>query len=499
MNELADGTIRAHPNGLGKTQRIVIFILLLAFIIRILGITRESIWLDEAMTGLRSQMNLWDLIENISPKDHLPLYFVSIWILEKIAGNSELVLRLPSAVLGALTVIPVFFIGSRFSRRVGIMAAFLTAINPSLIYYSQEARMYAPMAFLAALSLYYSFEMIKPSRISKKHAIFGLVITNTVLFYLHYFSAIFIAVETLSIFACDLIMNRRRIRKESILMVLPNIISFIIFLPWLSFILIRYPFSGHTTGGGLELSPFLLYATYFFLGGTYKFYYELEFGIPFIASLWMLIAAILGTIYLTSRGSRDKVSRRMWIFFIPMLVVPTLSVYIISYCWQSIYNYRYFIFIMPALVIMSSLGIDYLLKSITKITNYRELLRIMIILFIPLFLLTADVFMFAREDKSDWRGATLHIENNLGDDDIILPQPAHQRYTMYYYAPDLPIRSISANPTNVTELFEDHEVIWLVTYQYRDLDYFGFIDLLNNRTVEKIEGFSGLNVWRFSR
>ena len=49
----------------------------------------------------------------------------------------------------------VYLIASRlFDKRTGLIAALFAAINPFLIYYSQEARMYEMLAALAALLFY---------------------------------------------------------------------------------------------------------------------------------------------------------------------------------------------------------------------------------------------------------------------------------------------------------------------------------------------------------
>jgi mannosyltransferase len=86
-----------------------------------------------------------------------PLYYILEWLwtsglgFGKAAGD----LRLLSAVFGTLTV-PVAYLAGRelSSRRAGVFAAALVALNPFLIWYSQEARAYALLILLIALGLY---------------------------------------------------------------------------------------------------------------------------------------------------------------------------------------------------------------------------------------------------------------------------------------------------------------------------------------------------------
>ena len=62
-----------------------------------------------------------------------------------------------------------------------VLAAFLLAINPFHIYYSQEFRSYMLMCLLGTLSVYYL----------KKHNFKLLTLANVLLFYTHY-SSIFL-------------------------------------------------------------------------------------------------------------------------------------------------------------------------------------------------------------------------------------------------------------------------------------------------------------------
>ncbi len=73
----------------------------------------------------------------------------------RIFGDSETAIRSLSALFGILLVWLVYQIAVRlFDRRTALIATFFVAINPFLIYYSQEARMYEMLAALTGL-LYY--------------------------------------------------------------------------------------------------------------------------------------------------------------------------------------------------------------------------------------------------------------------------------------------------------------------------------------------------------
>jgi hypothetical protein len=83
-----------------------------------------------------------------------PLYYALAWGWAKAFGTGEVGIRSLSALLGAATV-PVAFLAAReaASSRAGLIAAAIVAVNPMLIWYSQEARSYALLVLLGAISL----------------------------------------------------------------------------------------------------------------------------------------------------------------------------------------------------------------------------------------------------------------------------------------------------------------------------------------------------------
>jgi mannosyltransferase len=84
-----------------------------------------------------------------------PLYYVLAWGWSKGFGNGQDDLRLLSAIFGTLTV-PAAFLAARelASRRAGLIAAALVALDPFLLWYSQEARSYALMVLFATVGLF---------------------------------------------------------------------------------------------------------------------------------------------------------------------------------------------------------------------------------------------------------------------------------------------------------------------------------------------------------
>jgi 4-amino-4-deoxy-L-arabinose transferase-like glycosyltransferase len=82
-----------------------------------------------------------------------PLYYALAWLWTQITGTGEAGLRSLSALVGVLTVPVAYLLGAELrGRRAGIAAAALVAVNPMLLWYSQEARAYSLFVLLAALA-----------------------------------------------------------------------------------------------------------------------------------------------------------------------------------------------------------------------------------------------------------------------------------------------------------------------------------------------------------
>jgi mannosyltransferase len=83
-----------------------------------------------------------------------PLYYAVAWVWTQITGTGEWGLRSLSALAGVATIPVAYLIGRELrGRDTGLLAAALVAVNPMLVWYSQEARAYALLVLFCALSL----------------------------------------------------------------------------------------------------------------------------------------------------------------------------------------------------------------------------------------------------------------------------------------------------------------------------------------------------------
>jgi mannosyltransferase len=122
-----------------------------------------------------------------------PLYYALAWAWTQLTGTGEFGLRSLSALAGVATVPVAYLIGIELrGRRAGLLAAALVAVNPMLLWYSQEARAYALLVLLCAVSLLYCVRALR----SGSHRDFLLWgVASGLALATHYFAAFAIAAE----------------------------------------------------------------------------------------------------------------------------------------------------------------------------------------------------------------------------------------------------------------------------------------------------------------
>ncbi len=132
---------------------------LLALWVRLHNLTYHSLWFDEVMSVHWARSELSRILEvsmNLVEDRLPPLYYLLLHGWRLLLGDGEVSVRLPSVLLGVLLVPVVYRLGADlFGRRVAVLAAALTALNPFLVWYSQEARMYALAVLLVSLGTWF--------------------------------------------------------------------------------------------------------------------------------------------------------------------------------------------------------------------------------------------------------------------------------------------------------------------------------------------------------
>lgn len=148
---------------------------LLAAVPRLLGLRAQSLWVDEILTwhAVRPGHNL-DFWEQLHDTIQGPLYTAIAWLLVRL-GDPELMMRLPLAVAGVLTI-PAFGIlaGRLLDGRSARLAVLLLAINPFHVWYSQEGRGYGLLMFFGVLAAI-AYLDLAAGRLKRRNIIFFIL------------------------------------------------------------------------------------------------------------------------------------------------------------------------------------------------------------------------------------------------------------------------------------------------------------------------------------
>ena len=133
---------------------VLTFILGIAAYLRLAGLGAESLWLDEGYTVAFTGLPFGKMMAYIATRDvHPPLYYILIKIWRNL-GDSEVLLRLPSAVFGVAAVAYMWsLVEEHWGAAAAAASSLLLATSAAAIYFSQEARMYSLLLLLTVLSL----------------------------------------------------------------------------------------------------------------------------------------------------------------------------------------------------------------------------------------------------------------------------------------------------------------------------------------------------------
>src|SRR5271170_4274084 len=124
-----------------------------ALALRLYGLGDKPFWLDLASLR-RATASLPDLVVDSLNNNHYPSYFLLLWLVGQI-GTSQWLLRLPSAVFGAIGASMTCAIGTRAAGRPsGAIAGLLMAVSPFEVQFGQEARSYTLVSCLILTALF---------------------------------------------------------------------------------------------------------------------------------------------------------------------------------------------------------------------------------------------------------------------------------------------------------------------------------------------------------
>jgi uncharacterized membrane protein len=171
-------------------------LIVLAAAIRIITIDNQSFWQDEALTAYEAQLPFGAMLHTVAHVETTPpLYFVLIWAWGHVFGTGEIALRSVSTIAG-VALVPIAYLAARelISRWAGVLAAAFTAVNPFMIWYSQEARAYMLLGALCGASFLF---FVRARRDPSRRWLAWWAVCSSLAVMTHFFAGFLVAPEAL--------------------------------------------------------------------------------------------------------------------------------------------------------------------------------------------------------------------------------------------------------------------------------------------------------------
>jgi len=384
-------------------------ILLVAAILRFYHIDYQSVWLDEIHTINEANPNksfseVYDALLVSEP--HPPLYFFLVHILFQIFGYTTIVVRVLAAVIGIAGVASIYFLGKEiYNKKVGLYSTALLAINYFHLYYSQDARMYPLLFLMTTISFLYLIRFIKqPSY--KSAILYGLF--STLMIYCHFF-ALFALFSQYLILLYFVIKPHETTRKNFFLYSLTSgLMTLVLYLPTFKL----FQKTAEIKSIWIQMPTLDVYTQFFkdFFGQSEI---VLLFVVPIVLLFFIHLFKAKNAQKFTIEPNKDKLVFSFFVLFVWISVTLLLPL-IRTYTTLPMLINRYFINILPAVIIIVAIGLSYI---------RNEVVRYGMLSIIVLFSLTDIIVVkhyYKSPNKTQFREVTQFIlDNNTAKDPVI--------------------------------------------------------------------------------
>ncbi|GBL18680.1 hypothetical protein EMGBS3_03860, partial [Anaerolineaceae bacterium] len=347
------------------------------------------------------------------------------WI--AIAGSSELALRWPSVLAGAVLVALTYRLGRALAWQAAAAgAAALAAFNPFLVWYAQDARVYSLLAALVLGAAWLTW------RAAQKRD-WQLWVWAGCLWWLALFAHYFAALALASILLALIVAAHTRARWRAAFGMSAGIT--LAQLPWLAYVaplLVGHSKSWISAAGSMEVLWRLL--TVFSAGQASAGASPMNQA---IGALVLAALLIWGSVLLLRRALRAAA----WV--LALAVGTPLWLWLLSF-YRPVFTEQYALVALPGVCLLAAAGLSGLAAAGWWGKAGRSFAYTT---FIAISLLSLSNYYFnPRYSKSpDWRAVSDYLVRTARADEVValnLPDPAFY----YYYRAPMPVEAVPAAP-----------------------------------------------------
>ncbi len=325
----------------------LVTICLLGLALRLLGLESEDYWYDELFSYYTANQSFGAMWHTIVNDVHPPLFYLLFHYWLKIFGQ-VVSLRLFVAVWGVLTIPLVYLVGKKAIRsEVGLLAAFLLAISPFHVKYSQDLRMYTMYPFFLTLAM---LALICALRYKKWRFWVFLAVANALMFYTHYHTVFQIFAQAVFVAAYLLKKAEGRITRRAIG---SYALMAVLIAPWVRVILHQWQVKQVAYAWVPKPALSDLFHTFFI-----AYLYGLEVLYIHKVFMWGFGIGLLGFLVINAVRRRSRERRDfLFLIFVSAVVIPIGVTYLLSFTqFRFFFLWRYIILsLIPFLLLLACL------------------------------------------------------------------------------------------------------------------------------------------------
>lgn len=358
----------------------------------------QSFWRDEAFTYFMARQSIGEILTSTVKDFSPPFYYLVLHYWMMLFGHSEIALRSLSLVFFCATIYVVDHILTdvlRVRKPYRILSLLSLALNPFLLYYAAEARMYTMAAFWITLS-WYAFMTGKRRT---------YLLASVLAIYTHYFTALALLAQYVAYRLFHKVTGYRAFVGIGLM-----------FLPWAIFTLLFHgssdsafwiQFPTHETVLGVPGILFTGFEQSFQTGSTWLQYFTL---IGYLATGIVLQSAI---------AKRDRVGTMLllWTWIPPIVLLITSLI-------KPFFLPRYFIYSGVGISLLTA----YSLHKLPKALAYLGFAIVLVVSF------QFNYMQSSQRTKSDLRGSLASLRTVMQPDDLLYVESELDYHTVQYYA-----------------------------------------------------------------
>jgi mannosyltransferase len=359
---------------------------------RFLFLARKPFWFDECFSVEVARLSWHDFVRLLWWREaNMSLYYLLLrgWLE---LGSSPFFIRSFSVVASLATLPAIFWLGSKlFDRRVGVIAVALMSCNAYHIRYAQEARSYSLFVLLATLSSGFFVGCLREPSSGRDRR--GYILTSVLAVYAHFYALLLIVGQWLSMWDVKIRQESGERGAASLSMRRVWIWIGLAVLPLLAFV-------GKTGAGQIRWIQ---------RPGVHDLldYWEHLAGNAGLPLLLLYAAACLAAIVpLRASLLRLGAGWDVWRFqfLLIWLVFPVALALLLSVA-RPVFLARYFVFCLPALIILAAAGL----------ASLRKLWMIAVCLAAMLLLSLQGTLSYYERDFDLERDGSVAAENYISD------------------------------------------------------------------------------------